>query len=183
MFSSQVSNNARANLFLKALSSVADQGISLCGQKTTCLELAYAAIFRMGWQAAAVLALLLVAAPNLVLALLNTVMSASHCRDQAATPFLDAAEEGRQIMQLQRAQKRWSQPAWQMLSASSSSYAPGSAAGDPHHVIDLQRAAGEGGGMKWQVQYSPVLRMRKSAFFNQPLQMELTAPCDSKDYS
>ena len=163
---------------------MADQGISLCGRKTTCLELAYAAIFRMGWQAAAVLALLLVAAPNLVLALLNLVMSGVNHHHYQTAPSLDAMEgQQQQLVQLQMAKGRGNMPAWQMLSTSSP-YAAGSV-GDPH-VIDLQQqqpSAGERGGMKWQLQYSPVLRMRKSAFFNQPLQMELAAPCDRSDYS
>ena len=68
---SQVSNNARSSLLLKSLSRVASEhGISLCG-KSTCLELVYAAVFRLGWQAAAVLAVLLIAAPNLILTLLH----------------------------------------------------------------------------------------------------------------
>ncbi len=73
----KVSNNARSSLFLKALSQVAEKGIHLCGSaSTSCLDLAYSAIYRMGWQAAAVLALLLIAAPNFVLALLQ-ILSAS----------------------------------------------------------------------------------------------------------
>lgn len=44
-----------------------------CGRKTSCMDLAYSIVFRMGWQAAAMGAILLMAAPNLLLTLFQII--------------------------------------------------------------------------------------------------------------
>ena len=125
------------------------QGINPCG-KTTCLELAYAAIFRIGWQAAAVLALLLIAAPNLLLTLLHmcTALGKKEHSDMAVV----MAEAGRRTF-------------------ADSSFCDGAygAAGNSI-VLDLQQQQLT---RRWGTQqYSPVVRMRKSVFFNRPLDMD-----------
>ena len=70
----QVTNNARSNLFLRALSNVLENSsLRLCGN-SSCLDLAYAMVFRLGWQTAIVLVLLLIAAPNLLFLLLRSML-------------------------------------------------------------------------------------------------------------
>lgn len=68
----QVSNNARANLLLRALSRVMEQSMHLCGSMS-CMDAAYSLAFRMGWHAVVLGAVLLVAAPNLLLILVQSL--------------------------------------------------------------------------------------------------------------
>lgn len=64
----EVANNAGASLLLKALNRVASQ-THACGS-TSCVELVYVAMSRLGWQLGLLLALLMVVAPNFVYTLL-----------------------------------------------------------------------------------------------------------------
>jgi hypothetical protein len=70
----QVTNNARSNLFLRALSNVLENSSLRLWGNSSCLDLAYAMVFRLGWQTAIVLVLLLIAAPNLLFLLLRSML-------------------------------------------------------------------------------------------------------------
>ena len=69
----QVTNNARSNLLLRALSTVLERSVHLCGS-SSCLDLAYSLVLRLGWQAAALMALLLILAPNLLFMALRSLV-------------------------------------------------------------------------------------------------------------
>lgn len=142
---------------------MADQGINPCG-KTTCLELVYAAIFRMGWQAAAVVALLLIAAPNLVLALIQAAARASSGSTTRSDAEIAASSAA-----------LWSPSYSHALFCRG----PYGACSVDDNVIDLQQQQHQsekqrGDRRGWTsaaIHYSPVMRMRKSAYFKQPLDM------------
>lgn len=92
----QVSNNARESLFLRALSKVAATGggnafsLNICGGSgssigSSCSGMLLAAITRLGWQAAALLAVLLILAPNVVLILLDRLGSFSSAASSSSS--------------------------------------------------------------------------------------------------
>lgn len=67
----EVANNARSSLLLKALHKVAS-ATHLCGQ-SSCTDAVYTFVIRFGWQASLVVALLMVVAPNFVFSLIRHI--------------------------------------------------------------------------------------------------------------
>lgn len=67
----EVANNARSSLILKAIYKVASN-THLCGS-SSCVEAAYTFVVRFGWQATLLVALVMIVAPNFVFAILRHV--------------------------------------------------------------------------------------------------------------
>lgn len=67
----EVANNARSSLILKAIYKVASN-THLCGS-SSCVEAAYTFVLRFGWQATLLVALIMIVAPNFVFAILRHV--------------------------------------------------------------------------------------------------------------
>lgn len=133
-----------------------EQNMHLCG-KTSCMQLLQSTVSRLGWQAGVVLALMLIAAPNLVLVMAKCMIFA---------PRQDMQQEyGQLAVYNSNPRGAWcssfgggpygedatmatgSDEETRLLSASCSSYA----------------AVPE--------RYSAAMRIRKSTFFKQPIDM------------
>ena len=69
-----MANNARSSLLLKALNLAMEQNLHLCG-KASCLQMFHSTLSRLGWQAAALFAVVLIAAPNLILVAVRTLVA------------------------------------------------------------------------------------------------------------
>ena len=68
----EVENNARASLLLRALSKVMERSMHICGN-VSCTEAIYTLGFRMGWHAVIIGIVLLIAAPNILLMVLRSI--------------------------------------------------------------------------------------------------------------
>ena len=141
----QVVNNAKSSLLVKALGKVTGKALHMCGD-VSCMQLGYAAILRLGWQSAALLGLCLIAAPNIVLVVLQCMWQRrmacrlEHSMDSAGKQSVHGFSEGDE-------------------SCTSLSVAHGQGFSNFGHSHSPFQA------------HTPVMRYRKSLFFNRAVEL------------
>jgi hypothetical protein len=171
-----VANNARSSLLLKALNLAMEQNLHLCG-KASCLKIFHATLSRLGWQAAALFAVVLIAAPNLILVAVRTLIA------------LRGMDHGDKTVESNLAlyeNKKGSFSANRPLLFCLGPYGGvGGAMKDENNreeeesaIVDNETrwlsSSGHrrlGGGAGGDERYSAAMRLRKSAFFKQPIGM------------
>lgn len=171
-----MANNARSSLLLKALNLAMEQNLHLCG-KASCLQMFHSTLSRLGWQAAALFAVVLIAAPNLILVAVRTLVA------------LRGMDHGDKTVESNLAlyeNKKGSFSANRPLLFCLGPYGGvGGAMKDENNreeeesaIVDNETrwlsSSGHrrlGGGAGGDERYSAAMRLRKSAFFKQPIGM------------
>lgn len=191
----QVRDNARANLWIRAMGKVALKGLNLCGRETSCTDLAYRIASRIGWQATAAASLLLLAAPNLIVGATYAFLQL------AAAVFCSSSGGGRKDAGMHASVEIAKKHAcrddrtdacnalstsYALARRSSSSSSPAPPPGKQGHCIPMAgygtsmgdaytctfTNGGYGGSSRTVEEYSPVMRLRKKLFFNDAISMQ-----------
>lgn len=180
-FCGQVSTNARQNLLLRALSKVAEEkGFYMCGRgEHSCMSQLYSALVLLGWRASFLAALFLLVVPNFLAHRLYRETPASY---HASDNGLDITHGGGSLL---ATLFRGNRVKKQNKSELSSSWLQGDKLvfcngpyGNAEEVSLLckpgkeRRTSRHGSyGDSSNSNYSPAMRMRKNAFFKDPIAM------------
>ena len=167
-----MANNARSSLLLKALNLAMEQNLHLCG-KASCLK-----IFHwLGWQAAALFAVVLIAAPNLILVAVRTLIAlrGMDSRDKTAESNLALYENKKDSFSVNRPLLFCLGPygggGGAMKGENNGEEEESAIVDNETRWLSSSSNRRLGGGAGGDERYSAAMRLRKSAFFKQPIGM------------
>jgi hypothetical protein len=156
----QVVRNSQSSLLIRALAVVMTRGLHACGE-TSCTQLAYSMALRIGWQSAAVICLCLIAAPNLLLVVLQIF-----CQRRMADSLERSLDAG------WKNQKHWAQQHEEdgEDSMHGGHGARAWAVGDTCSSLSASRNSGQcwwkgQAAPRREKEHTPVMRYRKNLFF------------------